>query len=696
MPRRTFIAMLLELAALALTGLAYLPGLHGGFLFDDYANLPALGANGPVRHWDIFWRYITSGHADPTGRPLAMLSFLLDARDWPAPPFPFKRTNLLLHLLNGGLLALLLARLGRLAGYAQSTAWRADLAAVLGSTLWLLHPLFVSTTLYIVQREAMLPATFTLLGLLLWLRGRELMLHGGSLGGSVWILAGLGGCTVLATLSKANGILLPVLALTLECTSLGAASSTTAPLPELEQTSRRHYRLVAALPILPVGAAVATYLVYAGWLGMAEGITSTRPWTIGQRLLTEPRILLRYLDLLWLPRPFTPGVFNDQIKASTSLLQPLTTLPAAVAITGLIIAGWLLRRMYPALALAILFYFVGQSIESTTIPLELYFEHRNYLPTMPMFWPLALWLCGARLRQLRPNPQPRPITTFRLPHLPEIAAHYRGMSKAVLALLIVGGLFLMTHAQASLWGNSRDQALLWARLNPDSPRAQAYAAQAEMSTGRPQDAIIRLQVALARNPDEAQIALNLLAAKCQLGHIDEATFGYAKRALEESRDIGGLLASWFGRMIEQSNHPTCPEMNLDGIERLLQAAIGNASLMSIPGRRQDLYSLLGQVELARDLPVRTLALFNQALDQRINASTAFQQAALLGSHGHAAEALSHLDHYAAVRQKEVKPDSGMPRLNAWVLDRQHYWDRELMRLRTTLTQDLQRRASPHP
>src|SRR3546814_20068069 len=83
---------------------------------------------------------------------------------------------------------------------------------------------------------------------------------------------------------------------------------------------------------------------------------------------------------------------NDHIPASTSLWSPATTLPAILVVFGLIVGAWLLRRRRPALAAAVLFYFVGQSLESSTVALELYFEHRNYLPAMLMFWPLALWL----------------------------------------------------------------------------------------------------------------------------------------------------------------------------------------------------------------------------------------------------------------------------------------------------------------
>src|SRR5690348_4046644 len=116
LPRRllALLAFLLALVTiLALAWFAYRPGLSGAFLFDDLGSLPKLGATGPVDNWATFWRYITSGAADPTGRPLALLSFLVDARNWPADPYPFKVTNVVLHLINGALLAWVLWRLGR-------------------------------------------------------------------------------------------------------------------------------------------------------------------------------------------------------------------------------------------------------------------------------------------------------------------------------------------------------------------------------------------------------------------------------------------------------------------------------------------------------------------------------------------------------------------------------------------------------
>src|SRR5690348_1424798 len=108
LPRATIAFTVMLALLLAAAWFSYHPGLAGDFLFDDFGNLPAIGATGPIDHWATFWRYITSGTADPTGRPLTLLSFLLDARDWPASPRPFKITNLLLHILNGALLCTVL------------------------------------------------------------------------------------------------------------------------------------------------------------------------------------------------------------------------------------------------------------------------------------------------------------------------------------------------------------------------------------------------------------------------------------------------------------------------------------------------------------------------------------------------------------------------------------------------------------
>lgn len=681
-PIRISLPLLAMALAVIVAFVAYFPGLHGGFLFDDYANLPSLGALGPIDNAPAFWRYITSGIADPTGRPIALLSFLIDAHDWPADPAPFKRTSLLLHLANGVLLAILLLRLGQAWIGRLSTDEttrkrlypRARWAAVLGASFWLLHPLFVSTTLYIVQREAMLPVTFVLLGLMAWLHGRAQSERGRWLAGTLWCLAGLAGGTFLAVLSKANGVLLPLLALLIECILLAPWQVREDVDASTARRAARCYGLIRVLALwLPAGIVVA-WLLYQGVPDILAGRSHGRPWTIGQRLLTETRVLMDYLRLLWLPHPFTSGLFNDQIAASRSLLDPPSTLFATLVVLGLL--GWsvVARKEWPTVSLAILFYFGGQLIESTVLALELYFEHRNYLPALLMFWPLALLLCAVPLRVLPSPPEVRPI---------------RVLPRALVAIVLVGGLAAMTHARAGLWGNTAEQALVWAKVNPTSPRAQANAAQVLIASGHPRLALAPLRQALATKPSEVQLALNLFGAECEIGTVRATTFAAAQRALRTTPEPGTLLTHWFEHAIESADPPACPQADFTHLALLLDALGDNQSLMKKPGRRQDLAFLQGRLALAQGHANQALADFNRAIDQQIRLDAALKQAALLGASGHPDLGLAHLSHYEGEMKsgKDFRPSFGMPRLHAWVLQRQSYWDRELDRLRATLRED---------
>lgn len=644
---------------LTLTWLIYRPGLAGPFLFDDYANLPTLGEGGPVTDSASFVRYITSGAADPTGRPVAIGTFLLDARDWPTSPYPFKRTNLILHLINGALLFLILTFLG-IRALPRANAWRTRAAALMATSCWLVHPLFVSTTLYVVQREAMLAATFTELGLLGWLVGRSRLSRGENLSGLTITLVSICFGTLLGLLSKANGILLPTLILLLEYTLLRRRD------PVLDTAGHRYYRRVLVGLCIPATVLVIAGLLTAGIYGVVHGVPSQRPWTLIDRLLTEPRVLWQYLRLLWLPTPFSAGVFNDQFPVSTSPLTPWITLPACLGLVGLVAVAWRVRFTHPLISAAIGFFLVGHAIESTTIPLELYFEHRNYLPAMLMFWPLSIWLTGASAQ-------------------PSVQFNVSPVIRISIGLMLVSGLSWMTHANAQLWGNSRDQAKLWAILNPASPRAQVNAAQDEISRGNSAQALDRLLPLFMQHPDELQLSLNIITARCALGTLTDADLESARVAMLTTRDPGTLLASWFARSINEQNESNCPALGLSELDSLLQAGAHNRRFPK--GRVQDIFYLRGLIALRRQQPDAALMAFNQALSLDPRPGLALRQAAALGADGYPAQGLEHLSAYDRM-PPNASPSLGMPALHAWILDNQGYWTHERSRLENTLRNDL--------
>lgn len=644
-------------AALAMACAVYHPGLHGVFVFDDFANLPTLGAYGPVDSWPAFWRYITSGIADPTGRPLALLSFLIDAHNWPADPYPFKRTSLILHLLNGLLLALLLRRMGRTL---HRESPRTDLAAALGAALWLLHPLFVSTTLYVVQREAMLPATFVLLGLIGWSRGRELAAHGRAAG--MWLAAiSIVAFTTFALASKANGILLPLLAWLTDVIVLAPAQ------PIRDARLRANFAWMRRIILVLPSMVLLAWLLEQGIGYALHGVGPMRPWTLGERLLTEARIVCDYIALLWLPHPYTAGLFNDAFALSTGWLSPPDTLPAIIFLAVLLAGAVAVRRRAPALALAVLFYFAGQLLESSVIPLELYYEHRNYLPALLMFWPLALWLTGDGV----------------LPGL-------RRALIVVLPLLLAG----MTFMRADLWGNASQQALLWAEKNPASPRAQAYAAAAERARGRPDLAAARIERQPVAGTEDIQLALNLVGAQCEIGQVQPAALQRARNALRTTRSAGSLYTGWISEAIQRATTgKSCAGLGMPEIEGLVDAMEQNPRLAQWPGWRQDNLNLRGRIALAQHDADTALKFFDRALDARPNASAALAQAAQLGSAGYAAQGLAHLDHFAALPKPASAWHWTMASVHDWVLRRQGIDDAELAHLRGVLQGDLRSGSS---
>jgi hypothetical protein len=59
------------------------------------------------------------------------------------------------------------------------------------------------------------------------------------------------------------------------------------------------------------------------------------------------------------------------------------------------------RKKYPVMAYCIFFFFLNHIVESTIIPLELIFEHRNYIPSFFLFLPIAIICAHVSIKWLR-------------------------------------------------------------------------------------------------------------------------------------------------------------------------------------------------------------------------------------------------------------------------------------------------------
>jgi len=477
---RSVVALFPSLLLLLLGMLAavvYWPGLAGGFLFDDYPNLDSMANYGGVVGWETFRAFVFSGWSGPTGRPISLASFLLDDNTWPSHPLWFKKTNLLVHILCGLLLcwaSLLLLRNLKLVSEKQ-----AQYIAILACALWLLHPYMVSTTLYVVQRMAQLATLFCLAGVVLYLYGRlQLAIHPRR--AYILMTLGLGAGTLLATFSKENGALLPLLVLVIEFC-----------LPREGRPAWPWRALFLWLPSLAMVALLARYINFS------DNPWPNRNFNQIERLLTEARIVCEYLLHLFVPRIEGNGLYQDGYVISRGLFEPASTFFSIAFLAALLAAAFAIRQRAPLISLGVLFFFASHLMESTVVGLELYFEHRNHLASLFLFLPLAYYcvIYGARFKLL-----------------------------PVLAVVVLGILASMTWLRASLWSDNDKLELYWVQSATDSPRAINAVAAHYMNNGNYEKANDYLLTASRRLPHSSLLTARLLLQRVWVGQASEQDF----------------------------------------------------------------------------------------------------------------------------------------------------------------------------
>jgi hypothetical protein len=422
-------------ASLLIAAHVFWPGLSGFFIFDDFNNLEGLANLSDNPAPLQFIQYIGGGISSTLGRPVSLASFAMQHYLWPQQPGAFKYVNLMIHLLNGVLIFWLTFKLLTIANREQT---RAPFIAIAAALLWMVHPLQVSTVLYVVQRMAELSALFTFATLITYLYGRQLALSRATASGYLLMSAAMVIGLPLAILSKENGILIPLLLWVIEGSLLN-------------QISRpRHWNIWAVVFI------AAPLLLLLGYLTLVAPFWhgyGSRPFTLSERLLTEARILTDYIVKFIFPNPSRFGMFFDDFSLSTNLTTPWSTLPAVAFITGLISSAILLRKRFPVAAFAVLWFFCAHLLESSVIPLELYFEHRNYLPLMGPAIGLAYYTSKA-------------LGSFNTRSVKILVS---ALGVIFLALIV-----LITRHESALWGQPAMQAKIWAHESPHSKRTQAW------------------------------------------------------------------------------------------------------------------------------------------------------------------------------------------------------------------------------
>ncbi len=408
-------------------------GHNGSFVLDDAQTI----VNNPLIHVtaldrDSLFTAAASFQAGHGSRPLAMASFALDFwRHGGLDAAAFKATNLLIHVLTTFALARMLRMLLVLAGWSERSATTGAVAIALA---WGVHPLQVSSVLYVVQRMQTLSTFFVVLALWAYLALRQAQMKGRP--AWPWGLTA-GGCWLLGMLSKEDAVLFPLYCLLLELTVLRFRALQ----PWRSKSLRRMYLVLAlggtGLFFLWVLPHYWSWQAYPG-----------RDFNSVERLLTQSRILVMYLGQMLLPLPSLMPFNYDTFSVSRGLLSPPATLAALLLLAGLLAWAWRWRQRRPVFSLGILLFFAGHLITSNVIPLELVFEHRNQLPLIGILLALGDLLQAG-------------ITRWQLSGR-QVAI---GLTATMLAIGSAGA-FRAWH-----WGEPIRFVEYSVRISPDSPRA---------------------------------------------------------------------------------------------------------------------------------------------------------------------------------------------------------------------------------
>ena len=389
--------------------------------------------------------------------------------------------NLCIHLTNGMLVYAFLGFLQKtpLLEGSPFTSYEKRLISLFSALLFICHPLQTQAVTYISQRAASLATLFYLATHLLYLAARlsRSRKHAVAIGSAAFVAA------LLALATKEIAFTLPLTLLMAELIFFGG--------------SLRQKLLPLSLLFLPALFVPLALIPTLGARGnltelLAKVTSLTSDISRGEYLLTQFRVILTYLRLLFLP--IGQNVDYDYPVFRSMTPEVLASLAVIVAILAL--AVYLLIRSsrqgeaeLKLVAFGLFWFFTALSVESSILPTpDVIFEHRLYLPSVGFFSAAV-----AAMFALRRHLQKKAVAALLLPLL-------------VLVVLVLAG---AAAARNSVW---RDEVSLWKDIVAKSPlkaRAHGNLGNAYQSRGRFEEAAREYAEVIRLAPRDAGAHINL-------------------------------------------------------------------------------------------------------------------------------------------------------------------------------------------
>jgi tetratricopeptide (TPR) repeat protein len=287
-------------------------------------------------------------------------------------PFGYHLVNIIIHLLNSMVLFVVVFKTLTIHAMSDRLKSHAPKIALLGSLIWLVHPIQIMAVSYTAQRFASLAALFFLLCLLCYILGRTRTSQSRTLLLGLSFLSGL-----LAFGSKENAFMLPFVIFMYELFFFR----------NLSYKINKKSLLWGSVLVFIISLVLIIIYVGPDFLNKINRDFMQRGLTAHERLITEFRVVVLYLTLLVYPYPSRLNVDYD-FPVSHGLFSPPSTFLSFILLASLLAFSIYRARRHRLFSFAVLWFFVNLVVESTIYPLDLVYEHRLYLPSMG---PIALF-----------------------------------------------------------------------------------------------------------------------------------------------------------------------------------------------------------------------------------------------------------------------------------------------------------------
>ena len=509
--------LLVSSAALAgILLLIYSNSLDCGWHLDDFHSIidnPNIQLKGLTKEGIAQSFHSEPNHPEKLYRPVAGLTFALNYLISGTSPLSYHLVNLIIHWLCAFFLFLFLLQTLTLSSFHGKYTVDAYSIALLSAVLWAVNPIHTQSVTYVVQRMTSLAGLFYIASLFLYAKART------ALDGKRSLLYGALCFTafVLALGSKENAALLPASVLLYEALIVQE---------DMNSWIKRNKIYV----FVALGLVVILGVLYVSCRreGLLPFLTDygERPFTLVQRLLTQPRVVLFYLSLIFYPLPSRLSI-SHSFEISTSLFHPWGTFLAILALAGAIAFAFLFSRKFRLLSFCLLFFLVNHLLESTVLPLELVFEHRNYVPSMLLLVPVSIGICCL-------------LRTYGS------SSGMQGVMVAFVSLLLIGlghATYLRNftwESEETLWSDAVEKA-------PEHLRPHHNLGVAFEKQGRLREAVDEFEKALRskafnRRTEKIVTYYHLGRAHQQLGDLERAK-GFYEQAVQMDGNLSPALVS---------------------------------------------------------------------------------------------------------------------------------------------------------